>query len=213
MGTAPSCYDICRDQRLDGRVILITGPTAGIGYETACAMAGTGAHVVMAGRSLLKLQVCERRIQQYWQQRWGVHSDRDSSTHDNTGNHVDSSTEHIELQQPTASLDSDQQRLVVSEQASTGAQQHSHSPHTCHLTLLQCDFSDLVSVEQFANAYSALNLPCHILICNAGNMITPSLSARLHTHCCTITHSGVLSSSFCCHSFFCFFLRHSLSTV
>jgi NAD(P)-dependent dehydrogenase (short-subunit alcohol dehydrogenase family) len=36
---------------MNGRVCLVTGATSGIGQETALALAGRGAHVVMAGRN------------------------------------------------------------------------------------------------------------------------------------------------------------------
>ena len=37
-----------------GRVAVITGANTGLGYETAAALAGTGAHVVLAVRNLDK---------------------------------------------------------------------------------------------------------------------------------------------------------------
>jgi NAD(P)-dependent dehydrogenase (short-subunit alcohol dehydrogenase family) len=36
---------------LDGRTAVITGATGGLGYETALALAGAGATVVLTGRS------------------------------------------------------------------------------------------------------------------------------------------------------------------
>ncbi|MEU6701745.1 SDR family NAD(P)-dependent oxidoreductase [Pseudonocardia sp. NPDC046786] len=45
-----------------GRVLAVTGATAGIGYFAAEQLAAAGAHVVLLGRSPQKLAVAERRI-------------------------------------------------------------------------------------------------------------------------------------------------------
>lgn len=37
-----------------GRIAVVTGATSGIGYETAKALAGAGAHVVLASRNVEK---------------------------------------------------------------------------------------------------------------------------------------------------------------
>lgn len=49
---------------MQGKVCVITGATAGIGYETALALAGKGAQVVVVGRSAEKGAATVARIQQ-----------------------------------------------------------------------------------------------------------------------------------------------------
>ena len=48
------------DQR--GRLAIVTGATGGLGLETALALAGAGAEVVLAGRNPLKGDRAERMI-------------------------------------------------------------------------------------------------------------------------------------------------------
>jgi NAD(P)-dependent dehydrogenase (short-subunit alcohol dehydrogenase family) len=43
--------DVLKDVRLDGRTVLVTGASTGLGLETARALATTGAHVVLTARS------------------------------------------------------------------------------------------------------------------------------------------------------------------
>jgi NAD(P)-dependent dehydrogenase (short-subunit alcohol dehydrogenase family) len=43
--------DVLKDIRLDGRTVLVTGASTGLGLETARALATTGAHVVLTARS------------------------------------------------------------------------------------------------------------------------------------------------------------------
>ncbi|MCP5025775.1 MAG: SDR family NAD(P)-dependent oxidoreductase [Actinomycetia bacterium] len=45
-----------------GRVALVTGPTSGIGFETARALAAKGAQVILAGRSAERLATAATRI-------------------------------------------------------------------------------------------------------------------------------------------------------
>ena len=47
---------------LDGRTVLITGPTSGIGRAAALALAGTGARLVLVGRDPAKLAALEAEI-------------------------------------------------------------------------------------------------------------------------------------------------------
>lgn len=47
---------------LSGRIAVVTGGNSGLGYETARALAGHGAHVVLACRDLLKGGVASERI-------------------------------------------------------------------------------------------------------------------------------------------------------
>ena len=50
---------------LTDKVVVITGGNAGIGYETAKALAVMGAHTIIACRSEEKAQTVSRRI--HWQ--------------------------------------------------------------------------------------------------------------------------------------------------
>src|ERR1700729_1814581 len=45
-----------------GRLAVITGATGGLGYETALALAGAGADVVLTGRNVAKGQDAIQRI-------------------------------------------------------------------------------------------------------------------------------------------------------
>lgn len=47
-----------------GRVVVITGANSGVGYESAVALAAKGAHVVMASRSMDKLETARRDLLQ-----------------------------------------------------------------------------------------------------------------------------------------------------
>jgi NAD(P)-dependent dehydrogenase (short-subunit alcohol dehydrogenase family) len=49
--------------RQTGKVAVVTGATGGLGYETALALAGAGAEVILAGRSEVKGADAVRRIQ------------------------------------------------------------------------------------------------------------------------------------------------------
>lgn len=49
---------------LRGRIALVTGANSGIGYETSAALAGKGAHVVLACRNLHKAEDAARRMRQ-----------------------------------------------------------------------------------------------------------------------------------------------------
>ena len=57
----PCAQDICGD--VAGKVALVTGPTSGIGEETARVLALNGCHVVLAARSSAKLQATRQRIE------------------------------------------------------------------------------------------------------------------------------------------------------
>ncbi|EUC61640.1 short-chain dehydrogenase/reductase [Rhizoctonia solani AG-3 Rhs1AP] len=47
---------------LQGKLAIVTGANSGIGFETACALARMGAHVVLACRNELRGQVARKRI-------------------------------------------------------------------------------------------------------------------------------------------------------
>lgn len=49
---------------MDGKLVLVTGATSGIGYYTALEIARMGAEVIIHGRDDMKCQVCVQRIQQ-----------------------------------------------------------------------------------------------------------------------------------------------------
>jgi retinol dehydrogenase-12 len=51
------------ERRLDGRVCLLTGATAGIGREAALALARAGAELVIVGRSASRVRRVEREVQ------------------------------------------------------------------------------------------------------------------------------------------------------
>jgi NAD(P)-dependent dehydrogenase (short-subunit alcohol dehydrogenase family) len=54
--------DVLKDVRLDGRTVLVTGASTGLGLETARALATTGAHVVLTARSGEKGRAAEAAI-------------------------------------------------------------------------------------------------------------------------------------------------------
>ena len=49
-----------REQR--GRIVIVTGANTGLGYETALALAGLGARVILACRSRDKAEAAKQRI-------------------------------------------------------------------------------------------------------------------------------------------------------
>jgi NAD(P)-dependent dehydrogenase (short-subunit alcohol dehydrogenase family) len=59
----PTAESICSDVDLTGKVVLITGPTSGIGQETARVLAKRGAHVVLAARNVMKLETTKKDIE------------------------------------------------------------------------------------------------------------------------------------------------------
>ena len=58
----PEAEDIMEGVSLEGKVAMVTGPTNGIGLETARALAKKGAHVIMVARSEKKLQAAKASI-------------------------------------------------------------------------------------------------------------------------------------------------------
>jgi len=51
--------------RMDGKVVAITGPTAGIGLEAACELARLGARLILIGRDEQKLRNAAMQIQDF----------------------------------------------------------------------------------------------------------------------------------------------------
>jgi NAD(P)-dependent dehydrogenase (short-subunit alcohol dehydrogenase family)/carbon monoxide dehydrogenase subunit G len=52
-------------ERMDGKVVLITGPTAGLGLAAACEMARLGATLLLLGRGQGKLAAAKQSIQDF----------------------------------------------------------------------------------------------------------------------------------------------------
>lgn len=61
--TFPTGMEILGDSDMTGKVALVTGPTSGIGVETARALAHKGAHVILAARSQAKLDAVKADIE------------------------------------------------------------------------------------------------------------------------------------------------------
>lgn len=57
---------------LSGKVVMVTGPTSGIGVETARVCALRGAHVLMAARSMKKLEETKKYIEEDLAQKHGM---------------------------------------------------------------------------------------------------------------------------------------------
>ncbi len=51
--------------RMDGKIVAITGPTAGLGLDTACELARLGATLILIGRSKQKLSNAAKQIQRF----------------------------------------------------------------------------------------------------------------------------------------------------
>jgi NAD(P)-dependent dehydrogenase (short-subunit alcohol dehydrogenase family) len=49
---------------LSGRTAVVTGANGGLGLQTALALAGAGAHVVLAARDPAKTAAAEKRIRE-----------------------------------------------------------------------------------------------------------------------------------------------------
>jgi NAD(P)-dependent dehydrogenase (short-subunit alcohol dehydrogenase family) len=63
-GAASTTEDVLSGVNLQGKRILVTGVSAGIGVETARALASHGAHVVGAARDLTKAQAATAQVRQ-----------------------------------------------------------------------------------------------------------------------------------------------------
>ena len=63
-GATSTTEDVLSGVRLDGKRILITGVSAGIGVETARALVAHGAHVVGAVRDLAKAEGATAQVRQ-----------------------------------------------------------------------------------------------------------------------------------------------------
>lgn len=61
-GPRTTALDAIPDVDLTGQTILITGTTAGIGTETARALALRGAHIVMANRNIVQAEALKNRL-------------------------------------------------------------------------------------------------------------------------------------------------------
>lgn len=59
----PTAEEVSADVDMHGKVVLITGPTSGVGQETARVLAKRGAQVVLAARSAKKLEVAKKEIE------------------------------------------------------------------------------------------------------------------------------------------------------
>lgn len=59
----PTAEHIAEGVDLSGQVVFITGPTSGIGEETARVMAKRGAHVILVARSVKKLEASKAAIE------------------------------------------------------------------------------------------------------------------------------------------------------
>lgn len=55
----------CRQQRLDGKVAVITGASAGLGLETAIQLAKRGCHLIMGCRNIVKAEKAVAKIRSY----------------------------------------------------------------------------------------------------------------------------------------------------
>lgn len=60
----PTAESIADGVDLTGRVVIVTGPTSGIGIETARVLALKGAHVVLAARSETKLAATKAELEE-----------------------------------------------------------------------------------------------------------------------------------------------------
>lgn len=61
-GATSTTYQVLQGVNLDGKRVLVTGVSAGLGVETARALAAHGAHVVGAARSLSKAQTATEPV-------------------------------------------------------------------------------------------------------------------------------------------------------
>eukprot|EP01023_Acetabularia_acetabulum_P020055 TRINITY_DN20323_c0_g1_i1.p1 TRINITY_DN20323_c0_g1~~TRINITY_DN20323_c0_g1_i1.p1 ORF type:complete len:228 (+),score=43.05 TRINITY_DN20323_c0_g1_i1:120-803(+) len=55
-GSSSTSRQVCSDWEGKGKTVIVTGPSSGIGLETAKTLAGKGCHVVLAGRNTEKVQ-------------------------------------------------------------------------------------------------------------------------------------------------------------
>ncbi len=62
--TANKKWTIQNIPDLDGKIAIVTGGNSGIGYETARALAGKGAQVIIASRNLFKAEAAANQIRQ-----------------------------------------------------------------------------------------------------------------------------------------------------
>jgi len=102
---------VARDISLEGKNVIVTGASAGIGVESARVLAKNGANVFLAVRNVQK---------------------------------GEEAAELIRKKHPESKLH-----------------------------VLQVDLSSLSSVRQFAENFNKLNIPLHVLLCNAGVMACP----------------------------------------
>ena len=63
-GATSTTEDVLSGLRLDGKRVLVTGVSAGIGVETARALAAHGAHVVGAARDLVKAEAATTQVRE-----------------------------------------------------------------------------------------------------------------------------------------------------
>ena len=63
LGATSTTDDVLAGIDLHGKRILVTGVSAGIGVETARALAAHGAHVVGAARDLVKAEAATAQVQ------------------------------------------------------------------------------------------------------------------------------------------------------
>eukprot|EP01024_Parvocaulis_polyphysoides_P063307 TRINITY_DN729_c0_g1_i2.p1 TRINITY_DN729_c0_g1~~TRINITY_DN729_c0_g1_i2.p1 ORF type:complete len:330 (+),score=44.54 TRINITY_DN729_c0_g1_i2:262-1251(+) len=61
-GSSTTAQQVCADWDGKGKTAIVTGPSSGIGVETAKSLAGRGCHVILAGRNIQKCQTAADTI-------------------------------------------------------------------------------------------------------------------------------------------------------
>eukprot|EP00744_Colponema_vietnamica_P014530 GILI01020336.1.p1 GENE.GILI01020336.1~~GILI01020336.1.p1 ORF type:complete len:495 (-),score=38.84 GILI01020336.1:52-1536(-) len=158
-----NCIALQAKTDLTGKVAIVTGANSGIGYYTALQLAEMGATVVLACRTEEKAAQTAKQILEEIVKRRG-------------GKRVGGGITNVEpIETPVDKPTEGGSRPTTPQQIGTKVPLKIVSQYGKEVKLrtdLTIEMDDFVSVRRFASRFLATGLPLHLLVNNAGMMVT-----------------------------------------